>query len=83
MALAWLAGAQESRLPPGVHEVPAEIDTEIATLALAARDVGIDALTPATPEPLPPAIPPVRMAPWKFACQANIGAMSPEKRGST
>jgi len=50
LALAWLAGAQESRLPPGVHEVPAEIDTEIATLALASRGVAIDALTPVQQE---------------------------------
>jgi adenosylhomocysteinase len=56
LALAWLAGEgrdrrdgpdeEKSTLPPGVHEVPAEIDTQIATLALASRGVGIDALTP-------------------------------------
>ena len=52
LALAWLAGHGEEQdsLPPGVHEVPAEIDTQIATLALAARGVGIDALTPVQQE---------------------------------
>ena len=50
LALAWLARPQETRLPPGVHEVPAEIDTQIATLALASRGVAIDALTPVQQE---------------------------------
>ena len=39
-----------SSLEPGVHEVPAEIDTQIATLALASRGAGIDALTPVQQE---------------------------------
>ena len=50
LALAWLARPEETRLLPGVHEVPAEIDTQIATLALASRGVGIDALTPVQQE---------------------------------
>ena len=33
-----------------MHEVPAEIDTQIATLALASRGVAIDALTPVQQE---------------------------------
>ena len=61
LALAWLAarggpggpggqGGQENSLPPGVHEVPAEIDTRIATLALASRGTEIDDLTPVQQE---------------------------------
>jgi adenosylhomocysteinase len=60
LALAWLAGEDRGSgdgaggeipaLPPGVHEVPAEIDTQIATLALASRGVAIDALTPVQQE---------------------------------
>jgi adenosylhomocysteinase len=66
LALAWLAGESRDgadgadggngagggtpSLPPGVHEVPAEIDTQIATLALASRGVAIDALTPVQQE---------------------------------
>jgi adenosylhomocysteinase len=55
LALAWLAGsdAQDGAAqirPPGVHEVPAAIDTQVATLALAARNTEIDALTPAQEE---------------------------------
>jgi adenosylhomocysteinase len=57
LALAWLAGEGGDRaggeitsLPPGVHEVPAEIDTQIAGLALASRGVEIDALTPVQEE---------------------------------
>jgi len=34
-------------LPPGVHEVPAEIDAQVASLALASLGAEIDALTPA------------------------------------
>jgi adenosylhomocysteinase len=49
LALAWLAG-KETDLPPGVHEVPGEIDAEIATLALASLGTRIDALTPAQKE---------------------------------
>jgi adenosylhomocysteinase len=44
LALAWLAGEKTS-LPPGVHEVPAEIDAQIATLALASLGAEIDTLT--------------------------------------
>ena len=51
-----------------------------SNLAIRSR---IEALTPPTPDPLLPGIAPVGIPPWKFACQANIGAMSPEKRGST
>jgi len=48
LALAWLASDQagdQARLPPGVHEVPAEIDAQIATLALASLGVEIDTLS--------------------------------------
>jgi adenosylhomocysteinase len=45
LALAWLASG-EAMPPPGVHEVPAAIDTQVAGLALAARGAQIDALTP-------------------------------------
>jgi adenosylhomocysteinase len=52
LALAWLAmasgddqAAWPDGLPPGVHEVPAEIDAQIATLALASLGSEIDALT--------------------------------------
>jgi adenosylhomocysteinase len=55
LVLAWLAGrggrpGDEEFLTPGVHEVPAEIDTQIATLALASLGTEIDALTPAQQE---------------------------------
>jgi adenosylhomocysteinase len=40
-------GGEEEPLPPGVHEVPAEIDAQIAALALASLGTEIDALTPA------------------------------------
>jgi adenosylhomocysteinase len=39
MATAW------QKLGPGVHEVPPEIDAEVASLKLAALGVGIDTLT--------------------------------------
>jgi len=51
LALAWLAttgdnqAARPDGLPPGVHEVPADIDAQIATLALASLGAEIDALT--------------------------------------
>jgi adenosylhomocysteinase len=46
LALAWLApGLSGERLAPGVHEVPAEIDAQIATLALASLGVEIDTLS--------------------------------------
>jgi adenosylhomocysteinase len=44
LALAWLARADEG-LTPGVHQVPPEIDAQVATLALAARGAQIDTLT--------------------------------------
>jgi adenosylhomocysteinase len=52
LALAWLAGAVSpgnpaARLPPGVHEVPADIDAEAARLVLATTGTSIDTLTPA------------------------------------
>ena len=48
LALAWLASdrpGDQARLLPGVHEVPAEIDAQIATLALASLGVEIDTLS--------------------------------------
>ncbi len=55
LALAWLAGREgqggdKPGLAPGVHEVPAEIDAQIATLALASLGTEIDALTPVQKE---------------------------------
>ena len=57
LVLAWLAGGERTedrpvpgaagRLPPGVHDVPAEIDARVATLALASLGASIDTLTPA------------------------------------
>jgi len=49
LALAWLARADEG-LTPGVHQVPDEIDAQVATLALAARGAQIDTLTPVQEE---------------------------------
>ena len=46
LALAWLAGNTD-KLPAGVHEVPADIDAEAASLVLTAAGTSIDALTPA------------------------------------
>jgi adenosylhomocysteinase len=40
----YLAGRTQ-RLENRVHEVPAEIDSEVARLKLAAMDIGIDTLT--------------------------------------
>jgi adenosylhomocysteinase len=52
LALAWLAttpgdgqAAGTEGLPPGVHEVPAEIDAQVAALALASLGAEIDALS--------------------------------------
>jgi len=45
LVAAWLAG-RPAGLAPGVHDVPAEIDGEVARLSLAAMGLGIDALTP-------------------------------------
>ena len=46
LALSWLAGNTD-KLPAGVHEVPADIDAEAASLVLAATGTSIDTLTPA------------------------------------
>jgi adenosylhomocysteinase len=46
LALAWLAG-NSGKLAPDVHEVPASIDAEAASLELAAMGTQIDVLTPA------------------------------------
>jgi adenosylhomocysteinase len=43
-------GGPAQILAPGVHEIPAAIDTQVATLALASRDTEIDGLTPAQKE---------------------------------
>jgi len=45
LATAWLA-ANHADLAPGVHNVPAEMDGEVARLALASLNVNIDTLTP-------------------------------------
>jgi adenosylhomocysteinase len=44
LAVAWLA-EERLRLAPGVYDVPAEIDAEVARLKLAAAGIDIDALT--------------------------------------
>ena len=44
LTVEWLAGAE---LAPGVHEVPATIDDEVARTKLAALGVRLDVLTPA------------------------------------
>ena len=49
LALAWLASG-ESRPPAGVHDVPAAIDTQVASLTLAALGTDVDRLTPAQEE---------------------------------
>ena len=46
LATAWLA-ANYGSLEPGTHDVPSEIDTEVAQLALASLRVEIDTLSPA------------------------------------
>ena len=46
LTLEWLM-TNHGDLPPGVHEVPASIDREVARLKLAAMDIAIDTLTPA------------------------------------
>ncbi|MEU5877325.1 adenosylhomocysteinase [Spirillospora sp. NPDC047279] len=45
LTCAWLAKEHEG-LAPAVHEVPKEIDTEVARLKLASMAIGIDTLTP-------------------------------------
>ncbi|RCG27935.1 adenosylhomocysteinase [Sphaerisporangium album] len=49
LAVAWLA-AERARLAPGVYDVPADIDAEVARLKLAAAGIAIDALTPVQAE---------------------------------
>ncbi|HTS99519.1 MAG TPA: adenosylhomocysteinase [Streptosporangiaceae bacterium] len=49
LALAWLSDGP-AELLPGVHEVPAQIDTRVATLALASLGAEIDMLTPVQEE---------------------------------
>jgi adenosylhomocysteinase len=46
LALSWLA-ANEDKLPPGVHRVPADIDAEAARLVLAPLGARLDTLTEA------------------------------------
>jgi len=45
LVLAWLA-RDHAGLAPGVHDVPAAIDAQIASLMLASLGTEIDALTP-------------------------------------
>jgi adenosylhomocysteinase len=45
LTCAWLAESHAS-LEPAVHEVPKEIDTEVARLKLASMAISIDSLTP-------------------------------------
>jgi len=45
LALVWLASG-EAGLPPGVREIPATIDAQIARLTLASLGTAIDELTP-------------------------------------
>jgi adenosylhomocysteinase len=44
LTCAWLASSHAS-LEPAVHQVPKEIDTEVARLKLASMAIGIDTLT--------------------------------------
>ncbi|MHB1615221.1 MAG: adenosylhomocysteinase [Actinomycetes bacterium] len=46
LTAAWLV-AHVASLPAGVHDVPAEIDSEVATLKLASMGMAVDVLTPA------------------------------------
>lgn len=46
LTLAWLAGPGGAALSPGVHQVPAEIDREVAALKLASLGVGLDIASP-------------------------------------
>ncbi|MFI0447888.1 adenosylhomocysteinase [Actinomadura sp. 6N118] len=45
LTCAWLAKAHAG-LAPALHDVPKEIDTEVARLKLASMSIGIDTLTP-------------------------------------
>ena len=49
LVLGWLAGAHAG-LQPGVHDVPAAIDAQIASLMLGSLGAEIDVLTPAQQE---------------------------------
>jgi adenosylhomocysteinase len=44
LTCAWLAASWQT-LSPGVHNVPKEIDTEVARLKLASMSIGLDTLT--------------------------------------
>ncbi|MFI7038692.1 adenosylhomocysteinase [Microbispora rosea] len=44
LAVAWLV-RESARMDPGVYDVPADIDAEVARLKLAAAGISIDALT--------------------------------------
>ena len=46
LVLAWIA-RDHAGLPPGVHDVPAAIDAQIASLMLASLGTQTDVLTPA------------------------------------
>jgi len=45
LTCAWLA-KEHQNLEPALHDVPKEIDTEVAGLKLASMSIGIDTLTP-------------------------------------
>jgi adenosylhomocysteinase len=45
LCLSWLAGGAAAGLSPGVHDVPAAIDREVAALKLATTGTAIDTLT--------------------------------------
>ncbi len=44
LTCAWLAASWQ-KLSPGVHNVPKEIDNEVARLKLASMSIGLDTLT--------------------------------------
>jgi adenosylhomocysteinase len=46
LCVSWLTGGAAAALAPGVHDVPASIDREVAALKLAATGTAIDTLTP-------------------------------------
>ena len=50
LVLAWLASRRGRPARRGVHDVPAEIDEQIARLTLESSGARIDALTPAQRE---------------------------------
>ena len=45
LCVSWLAAGAGAALPPGVHDVPAVIDREVAELKLASTGTAIDTLT--------------------------------------